>query len=199
MPINPQILALLAQKAAEGDVDDLASLLQANVPGGPPRINAAPPQPFPVPPLDGLGTRGSLGIGRPAAPPPAILQAAPQALAAAAPQSAIGGDILGALGGIFGGGAGGATAPGSSAGPALAGGLPDGSSAAAGAAGGVNPLEALVPPTPGQQQPAPRAIGPSPGGQISPQIMQLILQALQAQRQPQIAGQPLGSLLGGLR
>ena len=116
--------------------------------------------------------------GPPASPPglsplPAAAQAAPQALAAAAPQSAISPT---APGGILPGGSPGGPAP-----------------------GGVNPLEALVPPTPGAQQQAPRAIAPGLGGQINPQIMQLILQALGAGGQPQQPAQSLGSILGQLR
>ncbi len=106
-------------------------------------------------------------------PVPAVTQAAPQALAAAAPQSAIS--------------------------PTSPGGILPGGSPGGPAPGGVNPLEALVPPTAGAQQQAPRAIAPSRGGQINPQIMQLILQALSAGQQPQQPAQSLGAILGGLR
>ena len=200
MPINPQLLALLAQKAGTGDVDPLAQLLDQQVPGGPPTSIQAPSRPFPLPPRGGsiphgAGTGGS-GVSRDAGRPtslPALAQAAPQALGAAAPQSPLGGGILASLGGLLGGAS---PTPGSSAGPALAGGLPN----APTPGGGVNPLEALVPPTAGQQQPAPRAIAPSPGGgQINPQIMQLILQALSAGGQPQQPAQSLGAILGQLR
>ncbi len=216
MPINPQLLALLAQKAGTGDVDQLATLLDKEVPGGPPTIAPPPQQPFPLPPRGGgipqgagAGGPGVLGVGgggRPS-PLPAAAQAAPQALAAASNQSPLGGglapgasgggfgaNILASLSGLIGGGAG--AAAGSSAGAALPGGLPSGVPAG----GGVNPLEALVPPTPGQQQQAPRAIAPRPGGQIDPRIMQLILQSLRAGGgQPQQPQQSLGSILGGLR
>ncbi len=168
--LNPQFLALAAQAAGGGNVNQLAEIL-TNAGGSAPTIAAAP-QPFPLPPRGGAG-------GPPASPPglssvPAAAQAAPQALAAGAPQSAISPT---APGGILPGGSPGGPAP-----------------------GGVNPLAALVPPTPGQQQSAPRAIAPSPGGgSINPQIMQLILQALGAGGQPQQPAQPLGAILGGLR
>ncbi len=202
--MNPQLLALLAQKAGTGDVDPLATLLDKEMPGGPPAIAPPPQQPFPLPPQGaGRGGSGVLGAGRPS-PLPAAAQAAPQALAAASNQSPLGGglapggagggigaNILASLSRLLGGGAG----AGSSAGAALPGGPPSG----APAGGGVNPLEALVPPTPGQQQQAPRAIAPRPGGQINPQIMQLILQSLRSGGQHQQPQQSLGSILGGLR
>ncbi len=198
--LNPQFLGLAANAAGNGNPNNLADIL-ARFGGEPPTSIAAAPASFPVPPRggdvpQGAGTGGAGvlgGAGRPS-PVPAITQAAPQALGAAA---APGGGILGALSGLLGGGAGGATAPnpGSSAGPALPGGLPDGSSAG----GGVSPLEALVPPTAGVAPPAPRAIRPGLGGQINPQVMQLILQALGAGAQPQQPAQSLGAILSQLR
>ena len=113
--------------------------------------------------------------GPPASPPglslaPAAAQAAPQALAQAAPPAPIS--------------------------PTAPGGSPVG---AAPPKLGINPLEALVPPTVSAQQQAPRAIAPGLGGNINPQIMQFILQALGAGGQQQQPAQSLGSILGQLR
>ncbi len=167
--LNPQFLGLAAQAAGGGNVNQLAEIL-ANAGGSAPTIAAAP-QPFPVSPRGGAG-------GPPASPPglspvPAAAQAAPQALAAAAPQSAIS--------------------------PTSPGGILPGGSPGGPAPGGVNPLAALVPPTAGAQQQIPQAGRPGLGGQINPQMMQLILQALGAGGQPQQPAQSLGSILGQLR
>ncbi len=176
MALNPQILGLLSQSAASGNVNPLATIL-AQGGGLPPTSIAASQQPFPVPP-QGAGRGGSGVLGGAAGAPsslPAAAQAAPQALAAAAP---------------LGGGAG----------AALPGGLPNTPGPAAPAApGGVNPLAALVPPTAGQQQRPPQPIAPRGGGQINPQIMQMIMQVLGAGGQPQQPAQSLGTILGGLR
>ncbi len=73
--------------------------------------------------------------------------------------------------------------------------LPGGSPGGPGLAG-PSPLEALQAPIPGETQPAPRALRPGLGGQLNPQIMQLILQALSAGQQPAAPAQSLGQILG---
>ncbi len=171
MAMNPQILGLLSQAATGGNVNPLASILAQ---GGPPPTIAPAPQPFPISPRGGDVSPGVGAFSSGLSAPPAAAQAAPQALAAAAPQAAIS--------------------------PTSPGGILPGGSPGGPAPSGVSPLEALVPPTAGQQQRAPAPLRPSPGGgQINPQMMQLIMQALGAGGQPAQPAQSLGSILGQLR
>ncbi len=165
MAINPQILGLLTQAATGGNVNPLASILARE---GPPPTIAPAPLPFPISPS---GRDVSPGVGAFSgglSAPPAAAQAAPQALAAAAPQAAIS--------------------------PTSPGGILPGGSPGGPAPSGINPLEALVPPTAGAQQQIPQAGRPGLGGQINPQMMQLILQALGAGGQPAQPAQSLGSI-----